>query len=43
MTPVDCWDFDDFLHALADEKRQRLLQLLQAGAMNVSSEHDICH
>ncbi len=38
MSRVTCCDFDDFLKAIADETRQRILSLLQAGEMN---ENDI--
>lgn len=34
-----CCDFNDFLHAMADENRQRILSLLQEGEMTVS---DLC-
>ena len=41
MNSVTCRDFDDFVQALADETRQRILTLLQAGEMSVSelNEH----
>lgn len=38
MNRVTCCDFEDFLKAMADETRQRILSLLQAGEM---SERDI--
>ncbi len=31
-----CCDFNDFVKAMADETRQRILSLLQAGEMNES-------
>jgi DNA-binding transcriptional ArsR family regulator len=34
MRQPDCCDFDDFLKAMADENRQRMLALLQRGEMN---------
>jgi DNA-binding transcriptional ArsR family regulator len=34
MSQPDCCDFDEFLKAMADENRQRLLALLQRGEMN---------
>jgi DNA-binding transcriptional ArsR family regulator len=41
MTELRCCDFDDFVKALADETRQRILILLQSGEMSVSelTEH----
>ncbi len=41
MTEVRCCNFDDFARAMADETRQRILILLQAGEMSVSelNEH----
>ena len=36
MTEPRCCDFDDFVKAMADETRQRILTLLQAGEMSVS-------
>ena len=36
MTTPRCCDFDDFAKALADETRQRILMLLQTGAMSVN-------
>jgi ArsR family transcriptional regulator len=33
---VACCDFDDFVKAIADETRQRILSLLQAGELNES-------
>ncbi len=41
MSKVPCCDFDDFVKALADETRQCILTLLQAGEMSVSelNEH----
>ena len=41
MTESRCCDFDDFAKAMADETRQRILTLLQAGEMSVSelNEH----
>ena len=38
--PLSC-DFDDFAKAMADDTRQRILTLLQAGEMSVSelNEH----
>ncbi len=36
MSGVTCCDFDDFTKAMADETRQRILSLLQAGEMNES-------
>jgi ArsR family transcriptional regulator, arsenate/arsenite/antimonite-responsive transcriptional repressor len=38
---MPCCDFDDFLKAMADETRQRILTLLQQGEMSVSelAEH----
>jgi DNA-binding transcriptional ArsR family regulator len=41
MSGVACCDFDDFIKAMADETRQRILILLQAGEMSVSelNEH----
>ena len=36
MNNVTCCDFDDFVKAMADETRQRILSLLQAGEMNES-------
>jgi len=36
MNRVTCCDFDDFVKAMADETRQRILSLLQAGEMNES-------
>ena len=41
MTELRCCDFDDFVKAMADETRQRILILLQAGEMSVSelNEH----
>jgi DNA-binding transcriptional ArsR family regulator len=38
MTGPGCCDFGDFVKAMADETRQRILTLLQAGEM---SESDI--
>ncbi len=39
MTEPPCCDLDDFAKAMADETRQRILILLQAGEMNVSELH----
>jgi DNA-binding transcriptional ArsR family regulator len=41
MTEPRCCDFDDFVKAMADETRQRILALLQTGEMSVSelNEH----
>ncbi len=41
MSGVTCCNFDDFVKAMADETRQRILALLQAGEMSVSelNEH----
>ena len=41
MTELHCCDFDDFVKAMADETRQHILTLLQAGEMSVSelNEH----
>ena len=36
MSDVTCCDFNDFVKAMADETRQRILSLLQAGEMNES-------
>jgi ArsR family transcriptional regulator len=36
MSNVVCCDFNDFAKAMADETRQRILSLLQAGEMNES-------
>ncbi len=36
MTEPQCCPLDDFAKAMADETRQRILALLQAGEMNVS-------
>lgn len=36
MSSVTCCAFDDFVKAMADETRQRILSLLQASAMNES-------
>lgn len=36
MSGVTCCDFNDFVKAMADETRQRILSLLQAGEMNES-------
>jgi len=36
MTELHCCDFDDFVKAMADETRQRILTLLQTGEMSVS-------
>lgn len=36
MTGVTCCDFDDFLEAMADETRQRILSLLREREMSVS-------
>lgn len=36
MSELTCCDFDDFLKAMADETRQRILSLLQTGELNVS-------
>ena len=36
MNRVTCCDFNDFVKAMADETRQRILSLLQAGEMNES-------
>lgn len=33
MSSVICFDFNDFVKAMADEKRQRILTLLQHGEM----------
>lgn len=33
---MTCCDFEDFVKAMADETRQRILSLLQAGEMNES-------
>lgn len=35
MSVSDCCSFDDFLKAMADESRQRILALLQGGEMSV--------
>ncbi|MFW6098105.1 MAG: ArsR/SmtB family transcription factor [Chloroflexota bacterium] len=35
MKQTDCCSFDDFLNAMADENRQRILTLLQRGEMSV--------
>lgn len=35
MNESDCCSFDDFLKAMGDENRQRILSLLQRGEMNV--------
>ena len=40
MTELHCCDFDDFAKAMADETRQRILTLLQAGEMSVSELHE---
>ena len=40
MTELRCCDFDDFVKAMADETRQRILILLQAGEMSVSELHE---
>jgi len=40
MTEVRCCHFDDFAKAMADETRQRILTLLQAGEMSVSELHE---
>ena len=34
MKPDTCCDLDDFVKAMANETRQRILALLQAGALN---------
>ena len=41
MSGVTCCDFDDFVKAMADETRQRILALLQRGEMSVTelNEH----
>jgi DNA-binding transcriptional ArsR family regulator len=36
MSSAKCCDFNDFVKALADETRQRILTLLQPGEMNES-------
>lgn len=36
MNGVTCCDFNDFVRAMADENRQRILALLQQGEMSVS-------
>jgi ArsR family transcriptional regulator len=36
MSGVKCCDFNDFAKAMADETRQRILSLLQAGELNES-------
>jgi DNA-binding transcriptional ArsR family regulator len=36
MSNVSCCDLNDFAKAMADETRQRILSLLQAGEMNES-------
>ncbi len=36
MGGVTCCNFDDFVRAMADETRQRILSLLQSGEMNES-------
>lgn len=36
MSDVTCCDFNDFVRAIADETRQRILSLLQKDEMNVS-------
>lgn len=36
MSRVSCCDFNDFVKAMADETRHRILLLLQAGEMNES-------
>ncbi len=36
MTELRCCNFDDFAKAMAEETRQRILILLQAGEMSVS-------
>jgi ArsR family transcriptional regulator len=40
MTEPHCCDFDDFVKAMADETRQHILTLLQAGEMSVSELHE---
>ena len=40
MTEQHCCSFDDFTKAMADETRQRILTLLQAGEMSVSELHE---
>jgi ArsR family transcriptional regulator, arsenate/arsenite/antimonite-responsive transcriptional repressor len=41
MNKVTCCDFNDFIKAMADETRQRILTLLQEGEMSVNdlAEH----
>lgn len=39
MTDVICCNFDDFLKAMADETRQRILHLLQEKELSVT---DLC-
>lgn len=36
MSGAPCCDFNDFVKAMADETRQRILSLLQEGEMNES-------
>lgn len=36
MSSVRCCDFNDFVKAMADQNRQRILALLQQGEMSVS-------
>ena len=33
---MSCCDFNDFIHAMADETRQSILRLLQEGEMSVN-------
>ncbi len=40
MTEPRCCDFDDFVKAMADETRQRILTLLQTGEMSVNKLHE---
>jgi DNA-binding transcriptional ArsR family regulator len=40
MTERRCCDFDDFVKAMADATRQRILTLLQTGEMSVSELHE---
>ncbi len=40
MTELRCCDLAEFTKAMADETRQRILLLLQAGEMSVSELHE---
>jgi DNA-binding transcriptional ArsR family regulator len=40
MSQVTCCDFDDFVKAMADEMRQRILMLLREREMNVGELKD---